>query len=279
MTFKWEMHFTVLLGNRKITQGPRETPHMLQDWHRPPYGFITPVSCVPLNQPTRSHPSLAVQGSFLENLSPGKRGNLLANTSNVCVCWDRSLKREMLSFAHAVPGILHHQTEHFTFATCCFFLHRKGIYWAGQNKAKAIFLVSLFFVILTRCSLEVISRNENRTAHSWDALSAEALTAPTRAAVPGRCPRPLRSPAAHCWGWELSKHSWYHLLQILQSLLSLQQLSAFQKLVPWRGKDSLCFMFNLQFCFPETLQINGFDYILRSPSVTQQTISSRCYPL
>lgn len=43
-----------------------------------------------------------------------------------------------------------------------------------------------------------------------------------------------------------------------------------------KGRDSLCLMFKLQICFPETLQIDSFGYILRTHSTTQWTINSCC---
>lgn len=50
----------------------------------------------------------------------------------------------------------------------------------------------------------------------------------------------------------------------------------FESLFSEERRDSLCLMFKLQICFPETLQTASFDYILRTQSVTQWTINSCC---
>lgn len=91
MTFKWEMHCTVLLGNRKITQGPRESTEYVARLAQASLWFHY-SSILSSTEPAHKEPSFpCCAGELPWEPLPGKCGNLLANTFNICVCWDHSL--------------------------------------------------------------------------------------------------------------------------------------------------------------------------------------------
>lgn len=276
------MHFTVLLGNRKIKQGPRDSTAYAARLVWASLRFHYPsTSGSAVNQPTGSHPSLAVQGSLLENLCTGKGGNLPANTSNICVCLGSFPEGEkcfpllMLSLA---SFIIRQSTSRLPCAVS-FWIERG--YTELVTTEQKQFFCQFIFVTLTWCSLEVISGSGKRTPCWWmgSVLQAHSLLPPvpqSLADAPGlpaaTQPIVLAGSCPGTVGTTCCKFSSpCYLCSSSQPFKS--------QFHERRGKDSLCLMFNLQFCFPETLQINGFDYILRTPSVTQRAINSCCYPL